>query len=318
MPRILFVKTSSLGDVVHNCPAVSDVARQVPDAEIDWMVEESFAEVVALHPHVRRVIPVAVRRWRGKLLSPATWSEFAAFRGTLRGERYDAVIDSQGLIKSALLAACAPGRKHGYDRASAREPFAARFYDVVHSIRTQEHAVERNRLLAAAALGYTVPPDCDYGLHVEVGPAPDVRAPYALLLTMTSRDDKLWAEEHWRSLGAALAARGIQCLLPWGTQEERRRCARIATAIPRSLVPAHMPLAALAGLARGAHCVIGVDTGLAHLAAALEARVIGLYCGSDPALTGLHCSGRLRNLGGAGKPPAVGEVLAALAQLEKD
>jgi heptosyltransferase-1 len=317
VPRILFVKTSSLGDVVHNCPAVSDVARQVPDATIDWMVEEPFAEVAALHPRVRRVIPVAVRRWRGRLLSPATWSEFAAFRGALRSERYDAVIDSQGLIKSALLAACAQGRKHGYDRASAREPFAARFYDVVHSIRVQEHAVERNRQLAAAALGYAVPQECDYGLRAAAGPAGDVRAPYALLLTMTSRDDKLWAEEHWRSLGASLEARGIQCLLPWGTEEERRRCARIATAVPRSLVPPRMSLAALAGLARGAHCVVGVDTGLAHLAAALDARVIGLYCGSDPALTGLHGSGRLRNLGATGRPPAVDEVLAALAQLEQ-
>ena len=294
MPRILFIKTSSLGDVVHNCPAVSDVARCVPGAVIDWVVEDSFAEVAALHAAVRRVIPVSIRRWRGALLSPSTWSEFLAFRAALRAERYDAVIDSQGLVKSALLAAMAGGRKHGLDRASAREPFATRFYDAMHGVPPGLHAVERNRLLAAAALGYKVPEGCDYGLGID-GELPtgerepassSASSPYVLLLTMTSRDNKLWPEENWRALGAWLEGRGLHCLLPWGTEEERRRCARIATAIPGAVVPQHMTLAGLASLAREARCVVGVDTGLAHLAAALGVPVLGLYCGSDPALTG--------------------------------
>ena len=317
-PRILFIKTSSLGDVVHNCPALSDVARCVPGAVIDWVVEDSYAEVAAFHPHVRRVIPVALRRWRGSAFAAATWSEIGAFRAALRSERYDAVIDSQGLIKSALLAAQALGRKHGFDRASAREPFAARFYNDTHAVQGNLHAVDRNRQLAAAALGYRVEGPCDYGLRVteEAPVRPGSPAsPYALLLTMTSRDDKLWPEEHWRSLGSALEGRGIRCLLPWGTEEERRRCARIASAIPGALVPQHMTLAEIARLARAAHCVIGVDTGLTHLAAALNVAVVGIYCGSDPALTGLHGSGRLRNLGTAGRPPAVRDVLEALGTL---
>ncbi|MGB3934650.1 MAG: lipopolysaccharide heptosyltransferase I, partial [Burkholderiales bacterium] len=245
MPRILFIKTSSLGDVVHNCPAVSDVARCVPDAAIDWVVEDSFAEVAALHPGVRRVIPVSIRRWRGALLSSATWSEMSAFRGALRAERYDAVIDSQGLVKSALLAAMARGRRHGLDRASAREPFAARFYETTHAVAANLHAVERNRRLAAAALGYAVPAGCDYGLRAEGEPPLRAQAPYALLLTMTSRDDKLWAEERWRSLGQGLEKQGLRSVLPWGSEEERRRCARIATAIPGAVVPPRMPLAGL-------------------------------------------------------------------------
>jgi len=315
VPRILFIKTSSLGDVVHNCPAVSDVARCVPGAVIDWVVEDSFAEVAALHGAVRRVIPVSVRRWRGSLLSPAMWSEFFAFRDTLRAERYDAVIDSQGLVKSALLAAMARGEKHGLDRASAREPFAARFYDAVHAVPQGRHAVERNRRLTAAALGYEVPAGCDYGLAAAGEPPLQARKPYALLLTMTSRDDKLWPEESWRSLGAWLEARGLHCLLPWGSEDERRRCARIATAIPGAVVPQRMPLAGLARLLREARCVVGVDTGLAHLAAALGVPVAGLYCGSDPALTGLHGEGWLRNLGGAGRPPDVEDVKAVLEEL---
>src|SRR5688572_23270171 len=166
VPRILFVKTSSLGDVVHNCPAVTEAARRVPGAQIDWVVEEPFAEIAALHADVRRVIPVAIRRWRGAFFSPATWAEFGAFRKRLRSERYDFVIDSQGLVKSALLAALAAGRKHGFDRASAREPFAVRFYDARHAVPLALHAVERNRQLAAAALGYRAEGASDYGLRV--------------------------------------------------------------------------------------------------------------------------------------------------------
>jgi heptosyltransferase-1 len=320
VPRILFVQTSSLGDVVHNCPAITDVARCVPGAVIDWVVEDAFAEVVALHPRVRRVIPVAIRRWRGDLLAAATWSEFVAFRAALRSERYDAVIDSQGLVKSALVAMLAPGRKHGFDRASAREPFAAHFYDAGHAVPGSLHAVDRNRRLAASALGYRVEEPCDYGLRVSGEIPLQARKPFALLFTMTSRDDKLWPEENWRSLGAALEGRGLHCLLPWGTEEERRRCARIATAIRGAVVPRRMTLTELSNLAREALCVVGVDTGLAHLAAAVEVPVIGLYCGSDPALTGLHPGGPhrgkwTRNLGNAGAPPSVAEVLEVLGPL---
>jgi heptosyltransferase-1 len=315
VPRVLFIKTSSLGDIVHNCPAVSDVARCVPGAAIDWVVEEAFAEVAALHAGVRRVIPIAIRRWRAALLAGATWSELAAFRDALRAERYDAVIDSQGLVKSAVVAALAHGRRHGFDRANAREPFAAHFYDSPHAVPASLHAVERNRGLAAAALGYALPAGCDYGLRAEGELPLRAREPYAVLLTMTSRDDKLWPEEGWRSLGAWLARRGLQCLLPWGSDEERRRCARIAAAIPGALVPARLPLAGLARLLRQARCVVGVDTGLAHLAAALGAAVVGLYCGSDPASTGLYGDARLRNLGGTGRSPALEELQQALAGL---
>jgi heptosyltransferase-1 len=177
------------------------------------------------------------------------------------------------------------------------------------------HAVERNRRLAAAALGYAADGVCDYGLRAE-GPAPiEVRAPFALLLTMTSRAGKLWPEESWRALGAGLAARGVQCVLPWGSEEERRRCARIAPAIGGALVPRRMTLEEVARLMLHTKAVVGVDTGLAHLAAALGVATVGIYCGSDPARTGLYGSARVRNLGAEGSPPGAPEVLAALEAL---
>ena len=318
MPRILFVKTSSLGDVVHHCPAVSDVSRQFPGAVIDWVVEEPFAEVARLHPAVAEVITVAIRRWRGELVLASTWAELAAFRRRLRDTPYDHVIDSQGLVKSALVTRMAGGLRHGFDRASAREPFAARFYDRRHAVDPALHAVERNRLLAAAALGYVVDGACDYGLlhgTPGAGDTPDMPRPFAILLTMTSREDKLWPEEHWRALGAAVAARGVHCVLPWGSAEERHRCARIATAVPQAMVPRRMTLTELARLASGAAFVAGVDTGLAHLAAALGRPTLGIYCGSDPGLTGLHAGSAVKNIGAAGAPPRPEAALAALSAL---
>jgi len=310
MPRILFVKTSSFGDVVHNCPAVSDAARKLPGAEIDWVVEQPFAGIAAMHAAVRRVIPVAMRRWRAAPWNPAVWSEIGDFRRLLRAERYDAVIDTQSLLKSALISAQSRGTRHGMDRASAREPLAARFYDVRHAVPRELHAVERNRRLSAASLGYTVDASVDYGLRgLSDTPSKDV-APYVVLLTMTSRPDKLWPEAGWIELGRALAT---QVVLPWGSEAERSRAERIAAAIGRASVPPRLQLEQLTGLFLKAGSVVGVDTGLTHLAAALGVPTIGVYCGSDPALTGLYGAARAKNVGALGRAPQAAEVLRSLS-----
>jgi heptosyltransferase-1 len=312
MPSILFVKTSSLGDIVHNGPAVSDARRALPGASIDWVVEESFAEIARLHPAVRRVIPVAVRRWRTRLYDPATWRELAAFRRALCAERYQRVIDTQGLLKSALIAASARGEKHGFDSASAREPLAARLYDVRHAVPKAIHAVERNRALACAALDTSVAGAVDYGFVADALAVPAAEGPCVVLLTMTSRADKLWPEAQWRELVAWLGAHGLACLLPWGSAAERERCARIAAGWAHARVPERMALAELAATLVKARAVAGVDTGLTHLAAGLGVPVVGIFCGSDPALTGLYGAARIRSLGAPGMPPRADEVCAAL------
>jgi len=306
MTTILFVKTSSLGDVVHNCPAVSDVARAFPGAAIDWVVEEPFAGIAAMHPAVRRVIPVAVRRWRSALWRPSTWSEIGAWRRTLRRERYDAVIDTQSLLKSALITASALGKRHGLDRASARELLAPMFYDVRHAVPRGMHAVERNRLLVGKVLGYDPHDPVDYGLRV---PGANKSA-YAVLLTMTSRDDKLWPEERWIELARNLR---MPAMLPWGSGAERERAQRIAAAVGGTTMPRRLGVDELAKLFVGAAAVAGLDTGLTHFAAALGAPTVGIYCGSDPALTGIYGAPRAKNVGAAGRPPEVGEVLRLIS-----
>ena len=308
MKSILFVKTSSLGDVVHHCPAVSDAAAALPGAAIDWVVEEPFAGVAAMHPAVRRVIAVKVRRWRNALWDPAVWSEMGEFRRSLADQRYDTVIDTQGLLKSALVCRFASGTKHGMDRSSAREPIASRFYDGRHMVPRGLHAVERNRRLTAASLGYALQDKFQYGLRIN-GAAPSTGA-YSVLLTMTSRDDKLWPESRWVELGRAL---GMPVVLPWGSEPERERAERLAHGIGDAKVPPRLSVLQLGELFVGAKAVVGLDTGLTHLAAALGATTVGIYCGSDPALTGLYGAERAKNVGAPVRAPGVAEVLKSLS-----
>lgn len=304
MTTILFVKTSSLGDVVHNCPAVSDAARALPSAAIDWVVEEPFAAIARMHRSVRRVIPVAVRRWRSRLWRRQVWREIGACKRELTAQRYDAVVDTQSLFKSALIARAACGTRHGLDRASAREWLAASFYDVRHAVPRDLHAVERNRRLAASALGFPLSGPPEYGFEV---PAAQ-RSGDVVFLTMTSRADKLWPEERWIEL-----ARGMRApvVLPWGSEEERMRAQRIADAVGGTVLP-RQSLEELAKVFVGARAVVGVDTGLTHLAAAVGAPTVGIYCASDPARTGIYGAPRAHNVGAHGRAPDVVEVLRLL------
>lgn len=315
MREILIVKTSSMGDVIQYLPAVTDLHACVPDLAVDWVVEAPFAPLARLHPGVRRVIPVALRNWRKRLWSPGTWREFGAFRHALKSARYERVIDAQGLLKSALLARMAGAPVAGYMPDSAREPVATRFYADKYRVSWQMHAVERNRRLTAAIFDYRLDLPLDYGIHA---PAPVADAwrpaePYAVLLTATSRDEKLWPEPNWIELGRALSRRGLHCVLPAGNDAERARASRIVADLPHASLAPPMPLDALATLLERAQCVVGVDTGLSHLAAALKVPVVALYVATEPGANGVAGGRSAVNLGGKGQCPGVAQVLQTLA-----
>jgi heptosyltransferase-1 len=313
MNSLLIVKTSSMGDVIQYLPAITDLHRHRPELAIDWVVEAPFAPLARLHPAVRRVIPIALRSWRKRLYLPSTWRAFSALKKELAGQ-YDQVIDAQGLLKSALVARLAKAPVAGYAKNSAREPIATRFYDQKFQVSWQRHAVERNRLITAAALGYTAEGKPDYGIHAPE-PAADAWTPpepYALLLTATARDEKLWPEPNWIALGRELNRRGLHCVLPAGNPVEVARAERIAAELPHaSRVPA-MSLDALASVIERAQCAIGVDTGLSHLAAALSTPIAALYVATEPGANGVAGGKSAVNLGGKGQCPSVAQVLSAL------
>lgn len=280
--RILIVKTSSLGDLVHTLPAVTDAARARPELRFDWLSEKSFAEIPAWHPAVERVITCEMRRWRKNLWQTWRSGEWQAFRNALRETPYDLVLDAQGLFKSAWLAAQARGPHAGH----AREQAASLFYDRAIPIPRDDHAVDRQRDLFAQALGYTRPLTApDSGLDLSHFVKPQLPQPYAVFLHATTWPSKCWPESHWQQLGRWFAQQNCSVALPWGNEAERVAAERIAAAFGGVVLP-RMNLTAVAGVLAYAKVVVGVDTGLAHLAAAVNTPSVTLYGPTLPALTG--------------------------------
>lgn len=309
--RLLIVKTSSMGDVVHATPVVADICRQHPGAVIDWLVEAPFAAIPQLHPGVRRVWPMAWRKWRGQLLQATTWRTMRTLRDDLRDQRYELVLDLQGLLKSALWARQAAAPVAGYDRDSLREPLAARFYQRTAAVPRNLHAVQRCRRLAAAHLGYAMPESApDFGLHAPAGGwAP--RGAYAVLIPNASRPEKLWPERHWVAVGRRFLELGWTPLVLWGRPQEQTLAERIAADCEGD-VPPFLKVGEMAAVLAGARHVVGLDTGFSHLAAALGRPTLGIYCDHEPGLAGITGPGRVASIGGKGQVPGRGEVLALL------
>lgn len=308
--RILLVKTSSLGDVIHNLPVVADIRDHFAHAQIDWVVEENFAAIPRLNPNVNRVLPIAMRRWRKHLSAGASWKQWRDFKRQLQEHTYDFVIDTQGLLKSSVIARSARGLRCGYDWDSAREPLASFAYQRKFNVAKNLHAVERNRQLVAKTLGYEASTEPSYGLSApQAAPDKAPQAPYFVCLHATSRTDKQWPEQNWISLGAWCAARRFASVFPSGNEDEHERARRLAAAIPnaRALPPGSLDDVAI--LLSHAAAVIGVDTGLTHLACAFGKPTVALFCNSDPGLTGVYGGTRAVNLGGIGAPPSIEAVI---------
>ena len=280
--NILFVKLSSLGDVVHAMPALQDIRQALPQARIDWVVESAFAPLVERCDGVVRVIGCELRRWRSAPLSTQTRGEWRAFRDELRCEAYDAVIDLQGLAKSALvarLARLAPfGRRHALANQTEGSSYEAPTRWVAHAahrIGPHVHAVQRSRELCALALGYALPATLHYGLQAQGdGAATNT----VVFVHGSSREDKSWPEAHWLDLGRRLLAQGRSIGLPHGSDAERERAARLAGQLgPRAEVWPRLDIGALADRLGGSAGVIGVDSGLSHIAVALDRPHVQVY-----------------------------------------
>ncbi|UQY36448.1 lipopolysaccharide heptosyltransferase I [Pseudomonas fulva] len=286
--RVLVIKTSSLGDVIHTLPALTDAARAIPGIRFDWVVEEGFAEIPAWHPAVSQVIAVAIRRWRKHPLKTLRSGEWSRFKQRLRESHYDLVIDAQGLFKSAWLSRYVKAPVAGLDRKSAREPIAARFYDRPYSVPRAQHALERTRQLFGQALGYSVPAGLgDYGLN-RAQLADPAASPYLVFLHGTTWASKHWPEAYWRELAELAAEQGWAIRLPWGNETEKARAERIAEGIENAAVLPKLNLAGVAKVLAGAQACVAVDTGLGHLAAALDVPTVSLYGPTLPGRVGAY------------------------------
>jgi heptosyltransferase I len=286
--NILIVKLSSLGDVVHAMPAVQDIVRALPSAQVHWVVEVPFAPLLHRCEGVQQVIGCELRRWRKSPLASHTRSQWRRFSDELRNHAYDAVIDLQGLTKSALVARAARLTAHGKRYALANRTEGSGYEaptrwvaDVAIAIEPRVHAVTRSRELCARALGYELPDELRFGLaaqreHAAAGPCG--AAPCVAFVHGTSRDDKCWPESHWLELARRFIATGFSIGLPHGGQDELERALRLADALgPRAQVWPRLDVGRLTD--RIAECagVVGVDSGLSHIAVALDLPHVQIY-----------------------------------------
>lgn len=337
--KVLVVKMSSMGDVVHAQPVVADLLAHAPGATIDWVAEAPFASIPAMNPGVSSVIPIAWRKWRRTLREPATRAAMRAFRDRLRSTRYDWIVDCQGLLKSAAVARLARGaHRAGPSWSSAREPLASLGYDRPARVPWSLHVVARNRAIAASAIGYRIDSPARFGLEVpRFEPAwLDHGRPLAVLIPGASRPEKLWPEANWIEVGRMLVARGLRLAWLWGSPVERERVARLASACggvldaggtgtqdgarpgaadAASVVPPFLSVADAAGLLAAARVVVGLDTGFTHLAGALGRPTVGIFCDFDATQCAVSGDGPCESFGGVGVTPPTAEVLGALGRM---
>ncbi len=322
--KVLLIRVSSMGDVLHNMPIVADILRHFPDAQIDWVAEEAFVDLVKLNPRVRKVIPFALRRWRKNLFSKPVRAEMAAFKKSLRAETYDVILDTQGLMKTGVIMGLAHGRiKVGLangTEGSGYEAISRIFHTLSVPVGLHTHAVMRGRLVAGQAFGFRdeierTPPD--FGL---IAPAIDCSAwlpdsDYAVFFHGTAGAHKKWPTNDWVTLGNHLSARGLPILLAWGNSTEQQEAQKIAFQLSGATVLPKLSMLEAITLAQRAALVVGVDTGLTHIAAAYGRPTVEIYSASPRWKTEGNWSEQIINLGDKGAPPTADAVIAAANQL---
>jgi heptosyltransferase-1 len=339
-PKILLVKLSSLGDVLHNLPIVWDLRKRLPEAQIDWIVEEGYVHLLEplktteIFRGIDRIIPVAFRRWRKSLFSIKTWREFIAMRKVLQATTYDVLLETQGLLKSALVCALAKKSNNavvaGLGNAtehSGYEPMARMFYTESVHVPLKCHAIDRSRSVMCSAFDWPLfnrndepplfyppefvrqlPPLLFEGLKKTERGTP---APYVVCFHSTARAAKRWPTECWIELGKTLSSQGYQVLFPWGSPQEMKISALMASQVPGAIVPRAFSIEEAYSLVVHAALTIGVDTGLTHLSAVLGKPTVEIYCDSPRWKTEGYWSRAIANVGDMRKIPSVDEVVQA-------
>jgi heptosyltransferase-1 len=335
-PKILLVKLSSLGDVLHNLPIVWDLRSRLPNAQIDWVVEEGYVHL--LQPllttegfrGIDRIIPFDLRRWKKSILSIDSWRQFFLFKKDLQKVSYDVIIETQGLLKSALVCALAKkspnaviaGLANATDH-SGYEPLARNFYSQSVQVPAQCHAVDRSRWVMCSAIDQALitrqeSPQFypnEYVKSISKAAVAGLHSPYVLFFHSTAREAKRWSNENWVILGRELSSRGFQVVLPWGSPSERAISEMLAAQIPGSLVPPAFSIEQAFSVINDAALTVGVDTGLTHLAAVFNKPTVEIYCDSPRWKTEGYWSNRIANLGDYKSPPHAKEVLQASMRL---
>ncbi len=284
--KVLIVKTSSLGDVIHTLPALTDALRAYPNLEVDWLVEKNCSEPVRWHGGVKRIIEMEFRKWRKAPWQAWRQKHWQKLYRELRSNHYDIIIDAQGLLKSAAMSFCAKGKRHGLAMGSSRDPVAPWLYHQRHEITWQAHAIERVRQLFAKALDYPMPTtEADYGLQAFFQAQVSTQSNYIVFLHGTTWASKLWPVSHWQALGQKLKEMGYDIHIPFGNEVEKGRAEEIAKACGAVVLPP-LSLKDIAVELINAKAVVAVDTGLGHLTAALSVPTVSLYGATDPNKTG--------------------------------
>ncbi|MEI6756133.1 MAG: lipopolysaccharide heptosyltransferase I [bacterium] len=335
-PKILLVKLSSLGDVLHNLPILWDLRARLPGAQIDWVVEEGYVHL--LEPLLSRdgfkgidhIIPFGLRRWKKNLLKPSTWQQFFAFKKQLQATQYNYIIETQGLLKSALVCALANKSSDtviaGLANAtqfSGYEPIAKSFYNQCVQVPIDCHAVDRSRRVMCSALDWPLLERTNTPLFYPesfTDALPEkkiegIKSPYVLCFHSTARAAKRWSNQHWITLGKALSTRGYQVVLPWGNSSEKVVSEEIAKQIPGSFVPPAFSIGDAFSVIADAALTVGVDTGLTHLAAVLGKPTVEIYCDSPLWKTEGYWAKNIYNVGDIGSPPSTSEVVGAALSL---
>lgn len=321
--RILIVRVSSLGDVVHNLPVLADIHRHYPTALIDWVVEEPYTGLVRQNRYIHDVIPFALRRWRKNIFSSTTRKEFREFRKHLQQQDYDYIFDTQGLIKTGVILGLARtvkgGEKIGLANktdGSGYEPLSRIFHTCSIPVEKHIHVVTRSREIVAKALGYTIETPPDFGLTTPAAfPEWLPQERYAVFFHGTSRASKKWPRPHWIEIGRLLNANGLSILLPWGSPEEKNEAEYLASVIPQAHVLPRLSITDTVTLTGKAAFIVGVDTGLTHLAAAFDKPTVQIYCNIPRWRTCADWSSRIISLGGENEVPTLHDVRQAVLTL---